>query len=122
MENIRPNGFENESRDCTVRALSLASNLPYEKVHKAWELVGRREKHGIVAKRYMQKVCDILGIDAKQVRRSGTLNKLKAKFNKGKYFCLKRGHAFAVIDGVAHDVDGNVHIKGAWLITTKEQI
>ncbi len=114
----RPEGFENEERDCTVRALSLAGNIQYENVHKAFEINGRKDRHCVMIEPILHKVCKLLNLKAKQVKRSGTLKKFINQFPKGNYFCIKRGHAFAVIDGVSHDEDlMNSHIQGAWLIT-----
>lgn len=64
----RPEGFENEKRDCTVRTLSLVSNIPYEKVHFAFMKVGRKDGHGIRGKNVIQKVCKILNIKAKPIK------------------------------------------------------
>ena len=122
-KNQRPEGFEQERRDCTVRALSLVANISYEKVHNAWENAGRKNRKGIVARKVLQKVCKSLNLEAKQVKRSGTLKKLIVQYPEGKLFCLKRGHAFALIDGVIHDENRlSSHIKGAWLISRKVRI
>lgn len=115
----RPEGFENECKDCTVRAMSLVANIPYSIVHSAFEKSGRKNKHGFHMKSGgIHKVCKVLGIEAKQVKRHGSLIGFINKFPKGRYLCVKRGHAFAVIDGVVHDEDKmHSQIKGAWLIT-----
>lgn len=114
----RPEGFENDKRDCTVRALSLAANLPYKNVHSAFEVMGRKDRQGTYGKKVLQGVCRILEIKAIQVKRSGTLKKFLIQNPKGNFWCLKRGHAFAIIDGVVHDEKNeNCHIKGCWLIT-----
>ena len=118
----RPIGYEYESRDCTVRALSLASNISYPQVHEAWKEVGRKDKHKVYAEKYIQKVCKILNINAKQVKRHGTIKKLISQFPQGNLFCLIRGHAFALIDGVSHGEDNlNKYIEGAWKITKQEE-
>lgn len=115
---LRPEGFESEKRDCTVRALSLAGNIPYLEVHEAFKLEGRKDGHKIVAEKVLHKVCKRLNIAAKQVKRHGTLGRFIKLFPEGNYYCHKRGHAFAVINGVSHDNDNlNSLIKGAWRIT-----
>ena len=42
---------------------------------------------------------------------------------KGNIFCLKRKHAFAIINGVAHGLDSseNSHVKGAWVVEVLEE-
>ena len=117
----RPEGFRNETKDCTVRALSLAGNLPYEKVHEAFKKYGRRDGHGIASKYIFKKVCKTLNLKTKNIQRSGTVRKLIKRYPKGNIFCLMRGHAFAVIDGVSHDVysDG-CRIREAWIINIEK--
>jgi len=123
METQRPEGFENECRDCTVIALSLASNLPYLQVHSAWKEVGRKDGHKIKSRKFLQRVCKILNVTAKQVKRHGSLRGFINKFPQGNYYCTERGHAFAVIEGVSHGEDNlNNHIKGAWLITKQMEV
>ena len=114
----RPQGFEKETRDCTIRALSLVANLPYMRVHSAFKEMGRKDGHGIIVNKVLQRVFKMLKLEAKQIKRSGSVNKLIRDNPKGNIFCLKRAHAFALIDGVTHDLDEpNSHIKGAWIIT-----
>ena len=118
----RPEGYEKERRDCTVRALATASKIPYEQVHSAWKLCGRKDKCTVRTKPRFQKVCKLLNIKAKQVKRHGTVEKLVRQFPKGRLFCTKRSHAFAVTDGIAHDLDRiKSHIQGAWLIVSVHQ-
>ena len=119
-ENIRPEGFENEKKDCAVRALSLVANLPYEKVHLAFQKCGRKNGKGIIIQKKLQKVCKILNLTAKQIKRSGSVNKLIQENPIGHVYCTKRGHAFALINGVVHDLNNlKSHVNGAWIIKRK---
>lgn len=124
MEEIkRPQGFENECRDCTVRALSLASNIPYEKVHEVFKKHGRKNRCGIYVEKVIHSVCKDLNIIAKQVKRSGSLHRFLKEHPKGNYFCTNHNHAYTVIDGVAHDVKSEwVHIKAAYLIIKEDKL
>ena len=116
----RPNGYEEETNDCVVRALTLITNMPYPQIHKAWENAGRKSKHGVKARKVFQKVCKELELEAKQVKRSGSLKKLIEKYPKDKLFCLKRGHAFALIYGIPYGEHNlKTHIKGAWIVIKK---
>lgn len=118
MNYNRPEGFQHEGKDCTVRAMSLVTNIPYEKVHSAFKLCGRRDGKGTNSRLSMKKVCKILNVKSKMIKRSGSVRKLIGLYPKGNIFCTKRGHAFPVIDGVPHDVDTlGSHIKNAWIIT-----
>ena len=117
----RPPEFANERRDCTVVALTLASGLPYDRVHSAFKECGRKEKHGVHLKKVVHKVCKLLNLKATQVKRSGSLRKFATKFPQGNYICHKRHHAFAVMDGkvLGEEVMGS-YIKGAWRIEQGE--
>jgi hypothetical protein len=118
----RPEGFRNETKDCTVRALSLAANLPYEKVHEAFKKYGRKDGHAMHNTRCnFKKVSKLLNLETRNIQRSGTVRKLIKRYPKGNIFCLMRGHAFAVIDGVSHDVysDG-CRIREAWIINLEK--
>ena len=118
MSYERPVGFQQERRDCVVRALSLCANISYPLVHKEFSLLGRKDGHCLKnSDKNCKKVFDKLGLVARQVKRSGTLRTLIKKYPQGNLYCLMRGHAFCVIDGVAHDVKSeNVIIIRAWLI------
>tara|TARA_R100000750_G_C2304204_1_gene79966 strand:- start:158 stop:538 length:381 start_codon:yes stop_codon:yes gene_type:complete len=122
---FRPEGFENENRDCTVRGLAIAANIPYEKVHAVFKKFGRKNRCGIFTKPIINKVFKELGINAKQVKRSGSLEKFLRLFPKGNYYVFKSGHAFAVIDGnISDSTKLGSHIQGAWkiIILTKNGI
>lgn len=122
MSYERPVGFSHEQRDCVVRSLSLCANIPYEDVHYEFMLRGRKDGHRLKkAEENCKKVFANLGLSAKQVKRSGTLRSLIKKQPVGNLFCLMRGHAFCVLNGVAHDVKSeNVLILKAWLITKSD--
>jgi hypothetical protein len=54
------------------------------------------------------------------VRRSGSVERLIRDYPAGRLVVNTRGHAFALIDGVAHDAITTsplCHVKRAWLIT-----
>lgn len=115
---LRPVEFSYEDRDCTVRTLSITAKIPYSEAHAAFKKCGRKDKHSVYITKILQLVCKELNLTAKQVKRSGSLRKFIRTFSKGRYFCSKSGHAFAVVDGVLHDENTlGSHIQGAWLIT-----
>ena len=117
-ERERPERFSKERSDCTVRALTTVSGLPYDQVHEAFRIAGRKDRRGVKAKKVIQKVCRILNLKAIQVQRSGSVRKLIKRYPVGSLFCTMRGHAFPVIDGIIKDwVSPFVHLRGAWLIS-----
>ena len=115
---IRPKGFEHEKLDCVVRALSLAGNVPYKEVHTVLKKHGRKDAHLTYTGRMnMQSILKDLGLKAKSVKRNGSVEKFLRLFPKGNYFVMKSSHAFAVLDGVAHDLRSeHSHVQEAWMI------
>lgn len=117
---ITPSEGINEHRDCTVRALTAVSSAPYATVHAVFAAHGRKNRRGVPLITVMQSVARDLGITAKVVRRSGSVERLVRDFPTGRLVVTTRGHAFALIDGVARDDHATSslrHVKRAWLIT-----
>lgn len=132
---IRPTEYKNERADCTIRAFVLVTEIPYEKVYEYFENKGRKKCKGFHIqttdiKKYDKKyntrtkkvkipeIAKYFGYTAKQIARSGTSNKLIKRYPKGKIYCVKRGHCFAIIDGIIKDETSyNSILKNAWLIT-----
>jgi hydrogenase maturation factor len=96
-----------ESNDCTVRATSLAINKPYTEVHKVFAEHGRRTGKGVTLATLIGVLLDItknnMQIVASYTVKRQTLASFLKTHTKGRYVVVRRGHAFAVIDGVAHD-------------------
>ena len=114
---------ERQRADCTVVALAVASDIPYSKALEIMKKFGRRDSRG--SRNTKKKVTQIfkeIGLKATQVKRSGTLDKFLREFPKGVYYCLKRGHAFVVIDGKVENQTKGCLIKGAWKIQEGENI
>jgi hypothetical protein len=117
---ITPSEGINEHRDCTVRALTNVSGAAYETVHAVFAAHGRKNRRGVALRLVMQSVSRDLGLTARVVRRSGSVERLLRDYPVGRLVVNTRGHAFALIDGVAHDAITTsplCHVKRAWLIT-----
>jgi len=109
---MRSSGFA-ESNDCAVRAYALFKDIPYAEAHEIFAQRGRRPGRG--TKNYI--IYDLLGRETRQTPERMTLNQLVAKFPHGRVYGMKRGHAFAIIDGVLHDswkVGGKCRITFYW--------
>lgn len=106
-ENPRPSDVR-ESNDCTVRATVLATGLPYDVVHKGYAKAGRKPMRGVTY-HIMVGALDILKIKhTKQVYKVGSKEPTLAQFLKGDgkeghWIVIRRGHAFAVKDGIVYD-------------------
>ena len=121
---ITPSEGINEHRDCTVRALTAVSGVPYSTVHSVFAAHGRKNRRGVVLKTVLQSIARDLGITARVVRRSGSVERLIRDHPLGRLVVTTRGHAFALIDGVAHDdiaTSPLCHVRRAWLITRPTQ-
>jgi len=102
-----PRSIDTETNDCSVRATSLALNKPYNEVHKAFSKHGRRVGKGVTMITLLAVLKELTNDNVKIassyiVRRESVARFIKTN-PKGRYVICKRGHAFAVIDGVAHD-------------------
>lgn len=102
-----PRSIDTESNDCSVRATSLALNKPYNEVHKTFSKHGRRVGKGVTMITLLAVLKELTNDNVKIassyiVRRESVARFIKTN-PKGRYVICKRGHAFAVIDGVAHD-------------------
>jgi len=107
--------FPGERADCVVRALSLAANRPYAEIHALCAQHGREYGRGTSGD-VVIKSCRALGgigvpirgwSDAYVTARSGpTLAEFIRRHPKGRFYLNKRGHGFALIDGVVHDWNG----------------
>jgi len=95
---MRSSGFA-ESNDCAVRAYALFKDIPYDEAHRIFKQRGRRDGHA--TKNHI--IYDLLDRATRKDGEKITLNQLITKFPKGRVYGLKRGHAFAIIDGVLHD-------------------
>ena len=103
-----PRTIDTETNDCVVRALSLAFNVEYTKVHDLCAKAGRKPRRGM-RRLQTNTVIKRLADNPKAVMDSLPRGKRQtfatfARDNaKGKWIVIKRGHAVALIDGVYHD-------------------
>lgn len=92
----------NEKLDCTVRAVALASGIPYAEAHALCKAYGRKDGHKMKGFEFFMKTT------FPQVRRAGdcgiTLGRWVAAHSQGTYLLKVRGHVVTVIDGVALDL------------------
>ena len=127
-------GFPEETKDCTVRAVSIAIDIPYAVAHAMLSKAGRPDKDGPRASvftafmksigytkyeypaRYY-KVEKCYGTIERRARI--TFKRWLPEHSTGRYIVDMRGHVFAVIDGVVHDaltIGPRTNIQGHWHI------
>ena len=96
----------NDKDNCTIRAFAIAYGMPYKDAYKMGELSGRPHGQGYWMYRIMEKARDF-GYSYKELNGYGTLSQFLNKNNKGRFICVRRGHAFAVVDGKIYDLINN---------------
>lgn len=110
---LRPEGYETETNDCTVRALACAFGLPYSQAHAYLESHGRRKGRGtscVVPYRKftdgtsMLKEWSYADIQAASKLGIRTIGQwLKSGLLPPRCILRIRAHVFAVVDGVVMD-------------------
>jgi hypothetical protein len=109
MEFIKanPREYSDEQNDCTVRATCLALDKPYKEVHKVFASNGRRWGKGVNLVTLERTLKVLIGTEPVTHKHwlhgRMTLKSFVAKHPVGKWVVVKRGHAFAVVDGVVMD-------------------
>lgn len=113
---MRSSGFA-ESNDCAVRAYALFKNIPYNTAHSTFNKLGRRD--GGRTKNFI--TYDLMGREERKPGNGMTLNQLIAAHPTGRVYGMKRGHAFAIVNGVLYDtwkVGGKSRILWYWVDPT----
>ncbi len=109
-----------ERNDCTVRAAARALNLPYTEVHAAAANKGRKRWKGFNTRTLLSALnINTVSIDPATLveqpsgasrygaLRYPTLTQIEPLLKRGRFILRIRGHVFAVIDGVQHDISIN---------------
>ena len=103
-----------EYNDCTVKALAIATGLPYDDAHKALADLGRKPRRGCYWHQVGEKAANALGFNMRQLtadeyncKTIKTAGRDKA-LSSGVYTIHMRGHVAAMIDGevIDHTADG----------------
>lgn len=105
-----------ETNDCTVRALAAAANISYAAAHATFAKHGRTNgkgtSHDVQMLAYTEHGGELRAIfgSTKGARYRAnkvenvphvegiTLGKLMEKIPMGRFICIMRGHAFAIVD------------------------
>jgi hypothetical protein len=122
---------QGERADCSVRALAIAAGMSYADAYQAFKEAGREdgkrtswavscrlyERLGFC--RHETRTCRY---DGRRIAASYmTVAQLIRGHPKGRFILNRRGHAFALIDGVVHDWASGTgprsRVRAAWKIT-----
>lgn len=97
---------EHERNDCTVRALAISTNKPYEEAYTILQTFGRKPNKGTNIRKFFKNNKIVLGFWFKKLRfrKQITLKKFVKKYSIGTYYVRISRHVFVVKDGVAIDM------------------
>ena len=106
-------GFFAEKRDCTVRSLACAADIPYVDAHRVLKKSSRKNGRGWWSERGLatasqEGLLDFVAIPFGRTVRNmrisyPTVAQALARLPQGRYIFNTRKHAFAVLDGVIFD-------------------
>lgn len=105
-----------ERNDCAVRAYAIYSGTSYTTSHSIFTKSGRKRGKGTS----LATLDRVLGEDARFNCRM-TLSALRRLHPTGSVYAVKRGHAFAMVNGVVHDtwkVGEKVQVRAYWIAPT----
>ena len=112
-----------DSKDCSVRALAVATGVPYAVASVAYSVLGRRLKAGTQVSLSERLHIEILGMTRITAVEGMDLETFLQVVPTGRYVVHKTGHAFAVIDGVVHDWENTTRagtrITRVWKVTER---
>ena len=95
-----------DNNACTVIALACVKNWTYEGAYKYAEKHGRKHGRGMLVDK-IERMLGIAWTDWKWTReqygKRMTARTFAKLHPKGKYYCLTRSHAIAIVDGVVQD-------------------
>ncbi|HCH32649.1 MAG TPA: hypothetical protein DE045_06895 [Oceanospirillaceae bacterium] len=94
----------NETNDCTVKAVAIATNLPYKLAHAKLAEAGRPNRKGTYRPMY-RKVMEDLGFSVTDIHTPAkTVATIERYLNPAKrYVITVRGHALAAANGKIED-------------------
>jgi len=105
-------GFGKETNDCAVRAMANSFGVPYAYAHAAMKAAGRKEGKGTrLADIHEVVISEHGGKRGVQIERIGkgvgqsqvSIGVFCKYHPHGSFYCIVRGHAFAVVNGVVQD-------------------
>lgn len=121
MDSIKPaidlnKRFATEKNDCTVRAYSIAAEIPYVTASVEMYLAGRKFKKAWNVHKFFNEK----GWMFYKKPNMTVLNYCLYVIPSGHYIVWVRHHVFAVIDGQIQDFNPtsnhNKHVLGAWRV------
>lgn len=94
----------------------MTAKINYKEAHKIAKIAGRKDRRGFYSEELIQVAKDNYKLNYNRIQvKPMTVATFCKKYTKGSYYCQKRGHAFAVIDGICYDhTKGGSRVKKVW--------
>jgi hypothetical protein len=97
-----------DSSNCTVRTLAIVANIEFEHADEIATKAGRKRNQGHWPKKIITVAKKDFGMKFQKLKfKRYTVNKFIKKYPEGRYWVSRRGHSFAIIDGVVYDITLN---------------
>jgi len=112
-------GYATETNDCAVRAMANSFGVSYAYAHQAMKTAGRKDKkvtpvsviEEVITKEHGGKVAvqiptigqACLSVSPENRTHEITIATFCKQNPHGRFYCLVRGHALAIVDGVVQD-------------------
>lgn len=120
-----------ERNDCTVVAVAAAAEVSYAEAHAFLAANGRKPRRGMYFSQFMAGRTELLGwkvVEEHPATLTGgraypTLARVAARYRKGRYIAVKRGHAFAIVEGTVVDatrMGGRARVINMWRLEKPE--
>ena len=107
--------------DCSIRALACATGVPYLVASATFSAFGRQVKKGTEAAISIRLHEEVLGMKRITLAEGIRLEAFLEVAKTGSYIVHKKGHSFAVIDGIVHDWDNtsraSTQLIRVWKVT-----
>jgi len=104
-----------DKADCSVRALAVATGVPYKVASAVFSARGRKLKAGTPTPLSDELYVSILGMRRVEMAEGLRLEAFLEVAKTGRFVVHKIGHAFAIVEGVVHDWEGT--LRGATTLT-----
>src|SRR3972149_6736379 len=107
-------GYKGTTGDCVVRAIAIATEIPYQEVYDAINTLAKHERRkrksnarNGVHRRTYEKYLRLLGWEWKPTMKIGSgckVHLIAYELPAGRIICRLSKHMVAVIDGVVNDI------------------
>lgn len=125
VEKVLDGSTSTENRDCTVRALQYATDIPYWEAHRFFAKHGRKLRSGVPVSEILGRKSRVLFGHrfGKRLTSKNTVKTFLKKHPTGTFYMTVTHHAFCIKDGkvLGWLKSLNQHIECYWRVTKIEK-